>query len=143
MSPVEVSAKTVGQGSQRLRMRLLWFAVGGVIGYVLNAGPFFLIERYLGWSPRVGYAISLGVQTFVFFLWNYFVNFRTSAAWQDCAWRYLAAVGLFYVGNYLLAQLGFWLAPEWRYLVIAAVPVALAALKFSVYHWWVFPRQRR
>lgn len=125
---------------QSLRSRLLWFGVGGVIGYALNAGPFYLIEQHLAWPRWLAYAASLTFQTVIFFLWNYFINFRTPASWGPCAGRYIATVLVFYASNYALAQLGFWVMPEWRYAVIAVVPAMLAGIKFGLYHWWVFPK---
>jgi putative flippase GtrA len=126
---------------QPLTSRLFWFVVGGGVSYVLNAGPFVLLRTKGGFSPETAYAISLGTLTLLMFFWNYFINFRTTHRKRDCAPRYLTTVFGLMLFNYLLAQIGFRLLPQWEHYVILGVQVILAGLKFYLYNHWVFPRQ--
>jgi putative flippase GtrA len=123
-----------------LLRRIFWFLCGGVVGFGLNAGPFALLHRHL--PDNAAYAASLAVATVVFFFWNYFVNFRTPAAWHACAWRYLAAVGVMYLLNFLLTtRVGFAMFPKQKYGVIAVVPALLSSVKFVLYNFWAFPHK--
>ena len=92
-------------------------------------------------------ACSLGVSTSFFFLWNYFINFRTDSRKRDALRRYVTAVvcmwalssatltTLKYFNFHMALSLG-------RFpldLDIVATQFFLSGLKFFLYHKWVFP----
>ena len=89
----------------------------------------------------------MAVSTSVFFVWNYFFNFRTDSRKRDALVRYLLAVGLMWL---LSSTLLGWLKHQnfnWHVdigrfqldLDIVATQFALSGLKFLLYHKWVFP----
>ena len=67
---------------------------------------------------RYGLRLQRRRTAFVFFLWSYFVNFRTSRVWQNCLGRYLACVVLACLMNYAIGLFGLK-----QYGVTAAGPV--------------------
>jgi hypothetical protein len=123
-----------------LAVRVFWFFCGGFVSFALNAGPFALLRKHL--PDNAAYLVSLTFTTVFFFFWNYFVNFRTSAAWHACARRYLTAVAIMYALNYALTtKVGFAMFPKLKYLVIAVVPFLLSGIKFALYNFWAFPHK--
>ena len=68
---------------QTLRQRLLWFFVGAGVNYLLIATPFKYLKQNTELPVWGIAACSMGVSTTFFFLWNYFVNFRTDSRKRD------------------------------------------------------------
>ena len=89
----------------------------------------------------------MAVSTAFFFLWNYFINFRTDARKRDALPRYILAVGIMWLLSSgtltLLKSVNFHLAFSLgRFpidLDIVATQFFLSWLKFFLYHRWVFP----
>jgi hypothetical protein len=127
---------------QSLISRIFWFAVGGAISVTLNIGPFHWMRTRTALPDSVALAISLTVVTAIFSVWNYFINFRTKRGWRGCQVRYLAAVSVCYVATYALALSGI---KQWghtnsiAYCIVAATQIAVAGVKFLLYHFWVYP----
>lgn len=121
--------------------RMFWFLVGGVLSIGGNYALLRLFMHEFGLSRTVGYAFSLAAMTGFTFAWSYLVNFRTSEAWHLCARRYTITLALCYGLNYLLAQLGFREFPTQTAVVITAVQMSVAFVKFGVFHFWVFPNR--
>ncbi len=119
------------------------FGLGGLLSYALNTAIFLFLRRNVGADDRIAYAVSLTVTSVVSYSWSYFVNFKTSRSLRSALTRYLTAVGVGYVLNYVLVQIGlsfWWEKPK---LVILVVMVLIAGLKFLAYHLWVFPQHRQ
>jgi hypothetical protein len=92
MTKSEKSDETT-KARQTVRQRLFWFFVGAGVNYLLIATPFkYLKQQYPGLPIWAVAACSMGVSTTFFFLWNYFVNFRTDSRKRDAFARYLTAV---------------------------------------------------
>lgn len=128
---------------QSLVSRLWWFVVGGCLSVGINAAIFHLTIDLWHWADWQGYALSLTAVTVVFSLWNYFLNFRTTAGWRECLARYLSVIALCYVLNYAITLTGFkQLAAtrEMKFAIIAVVQIGMSGLKFLLYHFWVYPR---
>src|SRR5882757_6188835 len=89
-----------------LRTRLFWFIAGASLNYLLILMPFKWLTAHTTLSDWSKAACSLGVSSSFFFVWNYFVNFRTDARKRDAFWRYLtAAVGMWVLSSNTLAYL--------------------------------------
>jgi putative flippase GtrA len=135
---------------RHLRSRVFWFLAGGGISYLLIAMPFAFLEARTALPVWALSACSIGVSTSFFFLWNFFVNFRTDARTRDALPRYLAAVGLVWllssttltVLKHVDAELGVHLGTLPLDLDILGTQVILSGLKFVLYHKWVFPVPR-
>ena len=102
-----------------------------------------LFDKYFQWRTGPSLAVSFAIMTCFFFVWNYFVNFRTSVVWHDCLWRYLGSVGVCYGLNLLITftaikRLGAEGSLH-RFLIIAGVLSVTGGVKFLLYHFWVFP----
>src|SRR5204862_2153084 len=78
---------------QALRMRFFWFVAGAGLNYLLIATPFKWLRTNHPDLPLWAIsACSMGVSASFFFLWNYFINFRTHARKRDALPRYVGAV---------------------------------------------------
>lgn len=132
---------------QQTRMRVFWFIAGAGVNYLLISTPFHWLEKHTSLPKLAITACSLALSTSVFFVWNYFVNFRTDDRKRSVLPRYLAAVAIMYS---LSTGLLFWLKSfDFHYafslghspidLDIVATQFFLAGLKFFLYHKWVFP----
>jgi len=130
---------------QSLPARVLFFAIGGALSSGLNTGIFKLFSAVLHLPRSVALAVSIIVTTVVFFLWSYYVNFRTSQVWKNCIGRYLTCVATCQAINYAVAFtcIGIW-GSEWKkvYLINVAVMSVTGGVKFLLYHFWVFPPGR-
>jgi hypothetical protein len=132
---------------QALRMRFFWFLAGSGLNYLLIATPFKWLKTNTDMSNWSIAACSMGVSAVFFFLWNYFINFRTHARKRDALPRYIGAViCMWALSSNLLAFLkhhdyhhAFSVARIGLDLDVVATQFFLAGLKFFLYHKWVFP----
>ena len=122
-----------------LLMRIFWYGVAGVVTIALNPALFRLFHHTLGWSNYAAYAVSLTLVNVLQFIWSYFVGFRTSERWTVAARRQGTVFVAANVLNYALVVALQAVFPAWKEAVIVAVQVAVAAVKFVVYHYWVYP----
>lgn len=132
---------------QALRMRLFWFVAGAGVNYLLISTPFKWLDAHTGLSTWAISGCSMGVSATFFFLWNYFINFRTHSRKRDALRRYLGAViCMWALSAALLAMLK---QHDWHFsfavghfpldLDVVATQFFLGGLKFLLYHKWVFP----
>ncbi len=148
---MESSSIPVAPDQKRiLRWRLFWFVAGSVVNYLLISTPFKWLRLHTSLDVWIVSACSMAVSTSFFFLWNYFVNFRTDIRKRDALPRYLIAVGVMWLLSSstlaLLEKFGGRFA--WSFgnqtinLNIVATQFMLAGLKFPLYHRWAFPMPR-
>jgi putative flippase GtrA len=134
-----------------LRARVLWFLVGAVVNYLLIATPFKYLRTHTALPIWQISACSVGVGTVFFFLWNYFVNFRTDSRKRDALARYLTAVvvlysastGLLTLFKHINAHLALNLGRFPIDLDVVTTQLCMGWLKFIVYHKWAFPVAKR
>jgi hypothetical protein len=143
-----------GTRAQKLRMRFFWFLAGAGLNYLLISTPFrWLDARFETQTALHVWAISacsIGVATTFFFVWNYFINFRTDSRKRDALARYVTAVALMWVLSSTMltvlkhfdARMALQLAGAAIDLDIVATQFFLAGLKFTLYHKWVFPLEK-
>lgn len=128
-------------------MRFFWFIAGSGVNYLLISVPLHWLERHTHLPTWANAACSLAVSQTFFFLWNYFVNFRTDSRKRDALPRYVLAVACMWLLSSatltLLKHLDFHFALSLgRFpidLDIVATQFFLSGLKFFLYHKWVFP----
>ena len=144
---------------QSVWMRLLWFAAGGVVNYLLISTPLkYLKLHHPSWPDMVNTGLSASVGTAFFFFWNYFVNFRTGSRKRDALTRYIIAVSALgalqwlslwafthidthpYIHLDLLHFIGVPLLNINRDVV--AMQFCLGGFKFLIYHFWAFPAHK-
>ena len=132
---------------QALRMRFFWFFAGSGVNYLLISWPFHWLQAHTELPTLAISGCSLGVSSTFFFLWNYFINFRTHSRKRDALPRYIAAVGCMWaLSSGLLTLLKY---HNWHLsfsvghfpldLDVVATQFFLSGLKFFLYHKWVFP----
>lgn len=123
----------------------MFFAIGGAFSSGLNTGIFKLCSAVLHFPKWGALAVSIVITAVVFFLWSYYVNFRTSQVWRNCIGRYLTCVAACQAINYAVAFtcIGIW-GSEWKkvWLINVAVMSVTGGVKFLLYHFWVFPAGR-
>ncbi len=127
---------------QPLVARLGFFVVGGCFSAAVNKGLLSVAQHFWAWPIPAAYAFSACSTAGVFFLWSYFINFRTSLVWKDCIGRYIAVFLLALLMNYLIGVCGlkqFGSKGLVGYLVIVCVQSFTGGIKFLLYHFWVFP----
>jgi len=128
-------------------MRLFWFLTGAGVNYLLISIPFNWLKAHTHLPLLAIAGSSMAVSTSFFFVWNYFINFRTHARKRDALARYVLAVGCMWVlSSATLDTLEhFNFHPFFRLghfpinLNIVATQFLLSGLKFLLYHKWVFP----
>ncbi len=133
-----------------LRRRILLFLVGAVVNYLLISTPFKYLRAHTAMPIWQISACSMAVSTSVFFLWNYFVNFRTDSRKRDALARYLAVVVVMYaISTGILTlfkhfDLHFTLSIG-RFpidLDVVATQLCMGWMKFLLYHYWAFPQPK-
>jgi hypothetical protein len=130
------------QPKQPLVARLGFFVLGGLGSIALNKTILGATQHFWGWPVAAGYAFSVSSTAVIFFLWSYFINFRTSRVWKNCLGRYIVCVLLALLMNYLIAVCGlkrFGSEGIIGVLVIGSVQFFTGGIKFLLYHFWVFP----
>jgi len=139
------------QSPQALRMRFFWFLAGSGVNYLLISTPFKWLQTHTALAIWEISACSMAVSTVFFFVWNYFVNFRTDARKRDALPRYILAVGcMWLLSSGTLAALksvnfhfAFSVGRFPLDLDIVATQFYLSGLKFFLYHKWVFPLPKK
>jgi len=132
---------------QALRTRFFWFVAGAGVNYLLISIPFKWLKAHTD-LPTWGLAASsLAVSSTFFFVWNYFINFRTDTRKRDALPRYIAAVACMWALS--TGLLTFLKSHDFHFAVsvgrfpidldIVATQFFLSGLKFFLYHKWVFP----
>jgi hypothetical protein len=127
---------------QPLVARLGFFVLGGVGSSALNKTILAGTQHFLGWPVAAGFALSAGSTAIIFFLWSYFINFRTSLVWKNCIGRYAICFLLALLMTYLIGVCGlqkFGSRGLTGYAVILIVQSFTGGIKFLLYHFWVFP----
>ena len=132
---------------QMVRKRFLWFLAGAGVNYLLISTPLKYLRAHTDLPIWVVVPCSLAVSATFFFLWNYFINFRTDSRKRDALRRYLLAVvcmwllssSLLTVLKHFDAHMAFNLGRFPLDLDIVATQFFLSGLKFFLYHKWVFP----
>jgi len=122
--------------------RLGFFVLGGVGSTAVNSSILNAALHFLHWNYAAGYALSACSTAVIFFLWSYFINFRTSLVWKNCIGRYITCFLLALLFNYLIGLSGlkhFGSSNLMRILVIGVVQSFTGGIKFLLYHFWVFP----
>lgn len=143
---MENTAETT-KSSRTLRWRMFWFLAGAGVNYLLIATPFKYLRTHTTLPVWQISACSVGLSTSFFFLWNYFVNFRTDSRKRDALARYLTAVAILYAMSTSLLTLfksfdahhSLNLGRFPIDLDVVAMQLCLSWLKFIVYHKWAFP----
>ncbi len=137
----------VTERQKQVRWRIFWFLAGAVINYVLISTPLHWLKNHTNLPEWLRVGCSVGMSTWLLFLWNYSVNFRTDLRKRDALPRYLAAV----VVMWILSSTTLWLLKQYNahyFLSIFGQPLdldiiatqgLLAGLKFPLYHKWAFP----
>ena len=128
-----------GPAATPLLMRIFWYGVAGVVTIALNPALFRLLNDGLGWANYVAYAVSLTLVNVLQFIWSYFVGFRTRDRWTTAARRQGTTLVVANLVNYGLVVALQSVFPKFEEVVIVAVQVVIAGLKFVVYHYWVYP----
>ena len=132
---------------QKVRARFIWFVAGAGVNYLLIRLPFKWLQTHTDLPLVAISACSIGVSASFFFLWNYFINFRTDARKRDALPRYILAVGCMWMLSSTTLTLlkahdfhhAFALGHIPLDLDIVATQFFLSGLKFFLYHKWVFP----
>jgi len=130
------------QPKQPLVARLGFFVLGGVGSTSLNKSILAATQHFWGWPVAAGFAFSAASTAAVFFLWSYFINFRTSKVWKNCLGRYITCFLLALLMTYLIGLCGlkkFGSTGLVGFLVIITVQSFTGGIKFLLYHFWVFP----
>jgi len=125
--------------NQTVLERFLIFVCSGVLTFVLNAGSYKLFYFIMGWSHALSYGCSLTLMTVTFFFWNYYFNFRTNTHIQHSMWRYIGTMALMWCGNYAIVGAAHYFKIGVWWFNILGTQVLLSGIKFSLYHFWVFP----
>jgi hypothetical protein len=132
---------------QALQTRFFWFLAGSGVNYLLISTPFKWLHAYTALPVWVVSGCSVAVGTSFFFVWNYFVNFRTDVRKRDALPRYIVAVvimwlvqsGILTALKHYNFQLAFSIGRFPLDLDIIATQFLPSGLKFYLYHKWVFP----
>lgn len=120
----------------RLRREIALFAVGGVIGFMVDAGIVQALVRGAGWNPYGARVLSFLVAASVTWWWNRSLTFahrrgrRAGDEWLR--WMTVMMVGaLVNYGLYAGLVGAFELVRAWPALGVAAGSAAAAALNFG------------
>jgi hypothetical protein len=132
---------------QQLRSRVFWFLAGAGLNYLLISTPYHWLKNHTALPVWAISASSIGVSASFFFLWNYFINFRTESRKRDALPRFLAAYLCMWAASsttltilkHLNAHLSLGIGGFAIDLDIVATQFLLSGLKFFLYHKWVFP----
>lgn len=130
-----------------LRRELALFAVGGVLGFMVDAGIVQALVRVAGWNPYTARVLSFLAAATVTWIWNRKLTFAQRRVHQARSeWlRWMAVMGFGAFINYgLYAALValFPLVRLWPVLGVAAGSAAAALVNFCAARALVFPARK-
>jgi putative flippase GtrA len=143
----ETPTREPQKNRQALRTRFLWFLAGAGVNYLLISTPFKWLKAHTALPEFAIPACSVAVGATFFFVWNYFINFRTARRKRDALPRYIVAVccmwlvqsGILAALKHFHFQAALHLGRFPLDLDIIATQFLPSGLKFYLYHKWVFP----
>jgi hypothetical protein len=140
----------LANSGQGLRSRVLWFIAGAIANYLLISTPFRWLAANTVLPVWAISACSVGIAAVFFFLWNFYVNFRTEARTETVVRRYLLAVivmwllssGVLTMLKQVDVNLAVSIAGHALDFDVIGTQFIFGGLKFFLYHTWVFPAGR-
>lgn len=129
----------------KLHHEVAWFALGGVIGFVVDAGIVHLTVRAAGWNPYAARVLSFLVAASVTWAWNRSITFahrrRAGAAGEWLRWVAVMTVGaIVNYGIYALLVATVGVIHAWPVLGVAAGSACSAVVNFGGARGMVFNR---
>jgi len=130
----------------KLRRQLLLFGVGGVIGFIVDAGVLQLLVRALAWDRFSGRLISFlcaATATWVFNRHYTFHGLRRHSLFGEWS-RYILAMSGGFACNfaaYSALVLWFDIDRQWLILAVAAGSIAGMGVNFIASRYWVYRRK--
>ena len=132
----------------KLGRQVAWFAVGGVIGFIVDAGIVHVLVRRTGWNPYLARVLSFLVAASVTWAWNRTFTFahrrhlRAGAEWS----RWVTMMGGGALLNYaiyavLVACVA--MVQRWPVLGVAAGSVVAAMVNFFAARAVVFGKPEK
>lgn len=120
----------------KLRHEVARFAVGGVLGFVVDAGIVHLLVRGVGWNPYVARVLSFVVAASVTWGWNRSITFahrrHHGAGAEWLRWVGVMAVGAaLNYGIYALLVATVATVHVWPVLGVAAGSACAAVVNFA------------
>lgn len=131
----------------KLAREAAWFAAGGMIGFVVDAGIVQVLVRHFGWDPYLARVLSFLTAATVTWWWNRtftFAHRRHLAGGQEWL-RWMGVMSLGAALNYGTYALAIGLSPTvrtWPALGVAAGSIVAALVNFSTARSVVFRRPR-
>ncbi len=130
---------------------MFWFLAGAIANYLLISTPFRWLAAHTALPVWAISACSVGVAAAFFFVWNYYVNFRTDARPSTVLRRYVLAVlamwllssGVLTLLKQVDINLAFNVGSHPLDLDVIGTQCIFGGLKFLLYHRWVFPAAGR
>ncbi|HEY9132409.1 MAG TPA: GtrA family protein [Dyella sp.] len=120
----------------RLRQELLLFAVGGILGLIVDAGVVQALVSGLGWNPYGARIVSFALAATITWWWNRRRTFahRPSGRSAIAEWsHWMVLMGFGAAVNYGVFALLLWLVPAlhpWPAIPTAAGSAVAAAVNF-------------
>lgn len=120
----------------KLRHEVAWFALGGIIGFVVDAGIVHLTVRGAGWNPYAARVLSFLAAASITWVWNRTFTFahrrRPGATGEWLRWLAVMACGAaLNYGIYALLVATVAAVRAWPVLGVAAGSVCAAAANFA------------
>lgn len=130
----------------RLRRQFVLFSVGGVIGFIVDAGVLQLLVSLLAWDRFSGRLISFLCAATATWVFNRHYTFRGSrrhSPWGEWL-RYIIAMSGGFACNYAAYSalvLWFDIDRQWLILAVAAGSVAGLGVNFFASRHWVYRKK--
>jgi putative flippase GtrA len=128
----------------KLRQELALFAVGGVLGLIVDAGVVQLLVGMFGWNPYAARVVSFLLAATVTWWWNRRKTFATRHSGLSARHEWLRWMGLMGAGavvNYGVFALLLWLVPSlhpWPAIPTAAGSAVAALVNFATARGMLF-----
>lgn len=127
------------------RHEVAWFALGGVVGFVVDAGIVHGLVRWADWSPYLARVVSFLCAASVTWVWNRTFTFahrrRSGKRGEWLRWVGVMAVGaVLNYGIFALLVAWFALVHQWPVLGVAAGSACAALINFAGARAVVFNR---
>ena len=132
----------------KLRHELALFAVGGVLGLMVDAGVVQLLVGAVGWNPYAARVVSFLLAATVTWWWNRRKTFaqRSSGRSAHAEWlHWMALMGVGAVVNYGVFALMLWCIPglrPWPAIPTAAGSAVAAVVNFATARGMLFKQAR-
>jgi putative flippase GtrA len=121
--------------------KLIFFGIGGVLTLSLKLISSFFLTEIILFPFYLSYLLTLLIIIFFSFLYNYYITFNNKTKMYLKLLKYLFAIGIFYLLDYILTILMVNIYQFFYLISILIITILIFILKFITFNFFIFKEE--